>query len=307
MTAFIEQILLLATTPVYVAVVALEWGLSAWHHRKAYSLPDTATNLYLTGLNSLIDLLMSGVALGFLSLVWMHRAFDFAPAGYAYGLALFVAEDFFYYVLHYVDHHCRFFWATHVTHHSSMLFNFSTGLRSSVFQPLYRMFFFAPIALLGFQPIDILVMYAATQIFGTFVHNDRCGKLGPLEWIFVTPSHHRVHHASNPKYLDKNMGMALIVWDRMFGTFVEEDANEPVRYGLTVPLYSRGPINIVFHEWKDIWRDLRVNARNWQERLCYVFGPPGWRPAANPARNPARNPGLEPFVEKTIAGARAIE
>ena len=107
MTAFIEQILLLATTPIYVAVVAVEWGLSAWHHRKAYSLPDTATNLYLTGLNSLIDLLMSGVALGFLSLVWAHRAFDFAPAGYAYGLALFVAEDFFYHVLHYVDHHCR--------------------------------------------------------------------------------------------------------------------------------------------------------------------------------------------------------
>jgi len=153
-----------------------------------------------------------------------------------------------------------------------------------VFQPLYRMFFFAPIAWLGFQPVDILVMYAATQIFGTFVHNDACGKLGPLEWIFVTPSHHRVHHASNAKYLDKNMGMALIVWDRMFGTFVEEDPNEPVRYGLTVPLDSRGPVNIVFHEWKSIWRDLRGNARNWRERLGYLFAWPGWRPRAKPLR-----------------------
>ncbi|HEY5291042.1 MAG TPA: sterol desaturase family protein [Burkholderiales bacterium] len=284
MSTFIDQVLLLVTTPVYAAVVALEWGLSAWQNRKVYSLPDTATNLYLSVLNGLLDLLMSGAALGFLSLVWLHRPFDFAAVGFAYWLALFVLEDFFYYVLHYADHHCRFFWATHVTHHSSLFFNFSTGFRPSVFQPLYRMFFFAPIAWLGFQPVDILVMYAATQIFGTFVHNDACGKLGPLEWIFVTPSHHRVHHASNQKYLDKNMGMALIVWDRMFGTFVEEDPNEPVRYGLTVPLDSRGPVNIVFHEWKSIWRDVRGNARNWRERLGYLFARPGWRPRAKPLR-----------------------
>jgi sterol desaturase/sphingolipid hydroxylase (fatty acid hydroxylase superfamily) len=115
-------------------------------------------------------------------------------------------------------------------------------------------------------------------IYGTFVHNDSCGKLGPLEWIFVTPSHHRVHHASNPKYLDKNMGMALIVWDRLFGTFVEEDPHEPVRYGLTVPLDARGPVNIVLHEWKAIWRDLRNNAGDWRERFGYLFARPGWRP-----------------------------
>ena len=205
-----------------------------------------------------------GGGLVFFALGWLRPAFEFAPAGMAYWFALFVVEDFFYYVLHFADHHCRFFWATHVTHHSSQFFNLSTGFRPSVFQPMYRMLFFAPIAWLGFQPIDILVMYAATQIFGTFVHNEACGKLGPLEWIFVTPSHHRVHHASNPKYLDKNMGMALIVWDRLFGTFVEEDPNEPVRYGLTKPLDSRGPVNIVLHEWKSIWRDLRGNARNWR-------------------------------------------
>jgi sterol desaturase/sphingolipid hydroxylase (fatty acid hydroxylase superfamily) len=120
MSTFIDQVLLLVTTPVYAAVVALEWGLSAWQNRKVYSLPDTATNLYLSVLNGLLDLLMSGAALGFLSLVWLHRPFDFAAVGFAYWLALFVLEDFFYYVLHYADHHCRFFWATHVTHHSSL-------------------------------------------------------------------------------------------------------------------------------------------------------------------------------------------
>lgn len=278
MSTFLDQTLLLITTPLYAAVIALEWGLSAWHNRRVYSLPDFATNLYLAALNGLVDLAMAGVALAFLSFVWTHRVLGAAPAGWPYWLALFVAEDFFYYLLHFADHRCRFFWAMHVTHHSSLHFNFSTGFRPSVFQPLYRMLFFAPLAWLGFQPVDILVMFAATQIFGTFVHNDACGKLGPLEWIFVTPSHHRVHHASNPKYLDKNMGMALIVWDRLFGTFVEEDANEPVRYGLTVPLDSRGPVNIVLHEWKAIWRDLRGNACGWRERFGYVFGPPGWRP-----------------------------
>jgi sterol desaturase/sphingolipid hydroxylase (fatty acid hydroxylase superfamily) len=158
MSTFFDQVLLLITTPVYAAVIALEWGLSAWHNRRVYSLPDLATNIYLAALNGLFDLVMAGVALAFLSLIWTHRAFDPAPSGWLYWFALFVAEDFFYYLLHYADHHCRFFWATHVTHHSSLHFNFSTGFRASVFQPFYRMFFFAPIAWFGFQPIDIFVM-----------------------------------------------------------------------------------------------------------------------------------------------------
>ena len=125
----------------------------------------------------------------------------------------------------------------------------------------------------------------AMQIVGTFVHNDRCGTLGPLEWVFVTPSHHRVHHASNPRYLDKNIGMTLIVWDRLFGTFVAEDPRDPVRYGITRPVTDRGPVNILLHEWRDIARDVRA-ARNWRERFRYVFGAPGWTPpgaSASPA------------------------
>jgi sterol desaturase/sphingolipid hydroxylase (fatty acid hydroxylase superfamily) len=275
---FVEQLLLLVTTPLYVAIIGIEWGLSVWAGEDTYSLSDTATNVYLTALNTVVDLLMAGVTLWFLSWFWLHRTLMFEPSGVAYWLALFVLQDFFYYVLHYVDHHCRLFWAVHVTHHSSEHFNFSTGIRSSVLEPLYRMFFFAPIALLGFQPVDILVMYAGMQIVGILVHHGRCGKLGPLEWVFVTPSHHRVHHASNPKYLDKNIGMTLIVWDRLFGTFAAEDPNEPVRYGLTKPVVSRGPVNIILHEWKDIWRDVRTDARGWRERLAFVFARPGWQP-----------------------------
>ena len=202
MMTFVEQLLLLVATPLYVAIIGIEWGLSLWADDDTYSLSDTATNVYLTALNTVVDLLMAGVTLWFLSWFWLHRTLVFEPSGVAYWLALFVLQDFFYYVLHYVDHHCRLFWAVHVTRRSSEHFNFSTGIRSSVLEPLYRMFFFAPIALLGFQPVDILVMYAGMQIVGILlVHHGRCGKLGPLEWVFVTPSHHRVHHASNPQLL----------------------------------------------------------------------------------------------------------
>jgi sterol desaturase/sphingolipid hydroxylase (fatty acid hydroxylase superfamily) len=277
MSIFSEQLFLLITTPLFVAAIALEWGIGLWSKRSAYDVKDTATTFYLMSLNGVIDLAMSGVTLLFLSWFYALRPFHFAPEGVPYWIALFFLQDLFYYVLHYTDHHCRLFWATHVTHHSSEHFNFSTGLRSSVFEPFYRLFFFAPIAILGFQPADIVVMYALMQVIGVFVHNDRCGKLGPLEWIFVTPSHHRVHHGSNPKYLDKNIGMTLIVWDRLFGTFVEEDPAEPVRYGIVKPPASRGPVNIVMHEWRDIAHDLR-NARSWRERLGFLFARPGWKP-----------------------------
>lgn len=285
METFLQQVQDLVHSPwkmgvlvLYAVIIAVEWTLTARRRRRVYTLRDTSTNVYLAALNGTLEALMNGTVLFFLGWFFDHRILRMESAGFSYWSGLFLIEDFFFYVLHYVDHHCRFFWAVHVTHHSSPHFNFSTGFRSSVFQPIYRMFYYAPIALLGFEPADILVMYFATQILGTFVHNDRCPKLGPLEWILVTPSHHRVHHGSNPRYLDKNMGMTLIIWDRLFGTFVEEDPAEPVRYGLTKELPSRGPFQIVFHEWRDLWRDVTVRARNWRERLGFVVRGPGWRP-----------------------------
>lgn len=295
MSFFLDQLFLLITTPLFAAAIALDWGLSLYHRRKTYDAGDTAISLYLMIVNGVVDVAMGGATLLFLSVCYSFRPFVFAPEGFWYWTALFFLQDFFYYILHYVDHHCRLFWAMHVTHHSSEHFNFSTGLRASVLEPLYRMLFFAPIALLGFQPADILVMYAVTQIVGVFVHHDTCGKLGPLEWIFVTPSHHRVHHGSNTKYLDKNIGMTLIVWDRLFGTFVEEDPAEPVRYGITKPVKDRGPVNILLHEFRDMWRDVRYEARNWRERFGFVFGPPGWLPVRDSDAEAAKSDATRGF------------
>ena len=196
-----------------------------------------------------------------------------------YWILLILAEDFLYYWLHRFDHEVRFFWAVHVTHHSSEQMNFTVGFRSSVFQPLYRFLYFIPLAWIGFQPLDIIFIYSATQIWGIFVHTELINKMGWLEYFLVTPSHHRVHHASNPKYLDKNLGMFLIIWDKMFGTFqpeLEEKEYQPVKYGLTKPLEKETPVSIIFHEWSSIGKDISRKDIGWKEKWWYVFGPPGW-------------------------------
>jgi sterol desaturase/sphingolipid hydroxylase (fatty acid hydroxylase superfamily) len=164
----------------------------------------------------------------------------------------------------------------HVTHHSSEHFNLTTGFRSTVFEPLYRVFFYLPLALMGFNAFDILFAYLVTQIYGNIVHTKSVGKLHPIiEYLFVTPSHHRVHHASNVRYLDKNMGMVLILWDRIFGTFQEEVAEEEIKYGLTTQPEDVGPVNIIFHEFIALYADVK-KAPTFKDKLKYIFYPPGW-------------------------------
>jgi sterol desaturase/sphingolipid hydroxylase (fatty acid hydroxylase superfamily) len=143
--------------------------------------------------------------------------------------------------------------------------------------PFYRYMYFIPLALIGFAPLDIFFMYALTQTYGIIVHTQSINKLPKLiEYLFVTPSHHRVHHASNIPYLDRNMGMVLIIWDRMFGTFSEEIPEETPKYGLTKPLEDpHHPVKILFHEWNAIRKDLKRDIPL-KQKLGYIFNPPGW-------------------------------
>jgi sterol desaturase/sphingolipid hydroxylase (fatty acid hydroxylase superfamily) len=275
-----EQLLILITTPLYLVVIGLELFLSHLHRQKTYTLKDTLFNIYLMLLNAGIDLVFRVIYIGFiLSFFYDHRLFASIQIPWLYWITLLVFEDFMYYWLHRVDHICRLFWATHVTHHSSSRFNLTVGFRSSVMEPLYRFVYFIPLAAFGFQPIDIAFIYAATQIWGILVHTEKINKLGLLEYILVTPSHHRVHHGSNPTYLDKNMGMFLIIWDRLFGTFqpeLSEKNYEPIKYGLTRPLQKENAATIVFHEWNNIFDDLRRRDLSWKQKWNYLFGPPGW-------------------------------
>jgi sterol desaturase/sphingolipid hydroxylase (fatty acid hydroxylase superfamily) len=273
-----EQILLLVSTPLYLFIIGLEILLSNYGHRKLYSFKDTLGNIYLMLLNSAIDLLFRSVYLLILQFCYIHHWISITNV-FSYWFLLLLAEDFLYYWLHRWDHEIRLFWAVHVTHHSSEKMNFTVGFRSSVFQPLYRFVYFIPLALLGFKPLDIVLMYSATQIWGIFVHTELINKMGWLEYILVTPSHHRVHHASNPKYLDKNMGMFLIIWDQLFGTFQPElsaEEYQPRKYGLTKSMEKTGPFDLVFHEWAAIGKDVARRDIGWKEKWQYIFGPPGW-------------------------------
>ncbi|HTQ27217.1 MAG TPA: sterol desaturase family protein [Puia sp.] len=277
-STFSEQLLVFISTPVYIVIIGLEIILSNYHHRKLYSWKDTLSNLYLMLLNGGIDLIFRVFYLFVLGFFYDHRWMSFSTP-FTYWFLLLLADDFLYYWLHRFDHEIRLFWAVHVTHHSSEHMNFTVGFRSSVFQPLYRFIYFIPLAFFGFKPLDIVFVYSATQIWGIFVHTELINKMGWLEYILVTPSHHRVHHASNPKYLDKNMGMFLIIWDQLFGTFQEELPDEyyqPKKYGLTKPIEKETPVSIVFHEWQTIWKDIRRKDIAWKDKWKYIFGPPGW-------------------------------
>lgn len=270
----LEQTIIQLTTPLYALLIGLEALLSHRQHRDFYTWRDTLTNFVLMLLNGGIDLAFRAVYV--VVLVWFYQYHvTVIDNVYLYWFLLFLAEDFVFYVLHVVDHYCRLFWAVHVTHHSSEHFNLTTGFRSSVFQPLYRFVYFIPLVLFGFKPADIVLMYSITQTYGILVHTNYLGKLGWLGYVFVTPSHHRVHHASNVAYLDKNMGMCLIIWDRLFGTFQEELDQEPVRYGLTKSLEDTSLGNTIFHEWKAIAKDLGRNV-GIGTKLKYLLNPPGW-------------------------------
>lgn len=278
MELFREQLLLAFSVPVIVIAILIEVAVTHFHGIRAYSWRETLTNFYLAALNGSLDLLLRAIlVLPLLAWAWHYRVLEWPEQGWLYWLLLFLLQDLAYYILHFVDHHCRLFWAVHVTHHSSEEFNLTTGFRSSVFQPVYRTAYFLPIAVLGFEPLDILFMYAATQIYGSLIHTEHIRSLGWLEHVLVTPSHHRVHHASNGRYLDKNMGMCLILWDRLFGTFQKELPEEPVRYGLTKKIPDRGPVNIVLHEWRDMWADFRQSRLPLRKRLGYILRGPGWK------------------------------
>ncbi|MEO6537895.1 MAG: sterol desaturase family protein [Ferruginibacter sp.] len=274
-----ETWFLLMSIPLYTILIGAEIFMSNWREKKFYTFKDTLQNIYLTLLNAGLDLVLRW-AFYVSILMWSYTHHFFQVKNiYAYWILLFFLEDFAFYIEHRIDHYCRLFWAVHVTHHSSEEFNLTTGFRSSVFQPVYRFVYFIPIAVLGFHPLDIVFMYSITQTYGILVHTKYINKMPRwFEILFVSPSHHRVHHASNIRYLDKNMGMCLIIWDKMFGTFQEELATDPIIYGLTKPIHNPdNPLQVIFHEWQSLKTDVKKKA-SVLTKIKYLLMPPGWSP-----------------------------
>ncbi len=266
--------------PVFFILLVLEW---LWFRRhpdsaaKGYETSDTLASLAM-GLGNLVTAaLWKTVALGLLFMVYEVRLFTLPVEAWWSWVLLVLGDDFCYYWFHRFGHRVRLGWAAHVNHHSSQFYNLSTALRQSWTGPLLKVWFYLPLAWLGFHPLMIVTAQAISLIYQFWIHTEVIDRLPrPLEWLLNTPSHHRVHHGSNPAYLDRNYAGIFICWDRLFGTFTPE--TEKVRYGLTTPLESRNPVWIAFHEWVAMLTHAR-RARHWKNKLGYLLMPPDWDPS----------------------------
>jgi sterol desaturase/sphingolipid hydroxylase (fatty acid hydroxylase superfamily) len=244
---------------------------------RGYETRDLFASLGMGVGNVIISAFSTLGAVALWRLAYRHRLLDLGLST-ALGtlLLLFLLEDFCYYWFHRSHHELRVLWAAHVNHHSSQYFNLSTALRQPWFTPFTGPVFWLPLAFVGFLPERILAAQAVSLLYQFFIHTEAVDKLpAPVEWLFNTPSHHRVHHGKNVHYLDRNHGGVLIIWDRLFGTFAAEE--ERVHYGLTHDIQTFNPLRIAVHEWQAVGRDL-ARARSLEEAFCYLFAPPGWSP-----------------------------
>ena len=240
-----------------------------------YEARDTRTNI-LMGLGSLFvnGTARIGALIGYAALYELTPLRLDPHRWYTWVFALLVV-DLIWYAYHRASHRVRVMWAAHQAHHNSVRFNYSTAVRQK-WNPWFELLFWVPLPLMGLPPWMIFSSFSVNLIFQFFVHTERVDRLAaPIELIFNTPSHHRVHHASDPDYLDKNYAGILIIWDRMFGTFAAE-THRPT-YGLTKNIDSYNPFRLQYHEYAAMFRDIRAS-RSWRDRLGYVFAPPGWRP-----------------------------
>ncbi|MCR9105076.1 MAG: sterol desaturase family protein [Gammaproteobacteria bacterium] len=277
MEQFLEGDLSAYAVPLYLAAILVE---AVWVKRQGldwYRGADTMASLSMGVLAIIVEILPRLAAL--YVMVWLHGISplsDVVQFQWWAWLLLFLLDDFTYYWFHRCNHEVRLFWAGHVNHHSSQYLNFATALRQGVGERIHKFAFWLWLPLLGFDPAMIITVISISLFYQFWIHTRAVGKLHPwFEFIFNTPSHHRVHHASNVRYLDRNHGGVLIIWDRLFGTFSAERDDEPVVYGLTTNLNSDNPLWVAVHEYVSIWRDLR-RAGNWRDRWRYLLLAPGW-------------------------------
>ena len=238
---------------------------------------DVLTSLLMGTGNVVAGLLFGFISFGALMWVWQFRFFDLGFFWWV-GLIAFLADDLRYYCYHRIAHRVRWVWAEHINHHSSQHYNLSTALRQSWTGHFTGMFVLQiPMVLLGFHPAFIAFVYGFNLVYQFWIHTETIRKLpAPIELIFNTPSHHRVHHATNPRYLDANYAGTLIIWDRMFGTFVEELEEDAPRYGIVKNIGTFNPFKVAFHEWVAMIRDVFQPGISFGDRLRYLYMPPGW-------------------------------
>jgi len=267
----VAQLLLLLLIPIELFLA------SAGRIRAEYDTRDTLANvgvsvgsIFFWGMFAWI--LTTGVLFAY-----QHRVATIPFTWWSFLLA-FVLDDLRYYWWHRIGHRSRWFWASHVVHHSSQHFNLSTNLRQSWTSQFSGLILLnVPLAYVGFNPGLIGLAFSVNLLYQFWIHTEAVDRMPRwFEWLLNTPSHHRVHHASNPRYLDANYAGVFMIWDRLFGTFVPEQAGEPARYGIVKNLGTFNPVRIALHEYAGIARDQARRGLSLKQRLGYFFGPPGW-------------------------------
>ena len=264
--------------PLFIGAMLLELALIRYRSaRGSYETRDTLTSLLMGAGNVVSGILLGVFSFGALMWVWQFRFFDWGFTVLA-GLIAFLIDDLRYYWYHRIAHTCRWVWAEHVNHHSSQHYNLSTALRQSWTGLFTGMFVLQiPLVLLGFHPALLAFVYGFNLLWQFWIHTETIGKMwAPVELVMNTPSHHRVHHATNPRYLDSNYAGTLIIWDRMFGSFVPENAEDLPRYGIVKNLGTFNPVKVAFHEWVGMFKDAFQPGITVADRLNYLFQPPGW-------------------------------
>jgi len=265
--------LTLVAIPAFLGLLALELAVARARGRDIQTARDTWTSLAM-GLGSvLIGLAWVRLEHPIYGASQRFALFDLGSGPWAW-LGAIVGVDFAYYWFHRLHHELRVLWASHVPHHSSQRYNLATALRQS-WTPFTALPFYLPLVWIGLPIPLVAAAHGINLLYQFWIHTELIDRLGPVEWIFNTPSHHRVHHGANVRYLDRNYGGILIVWDRWFGTF--EPERERVRYGLTKNIASFSPPYVAFHEWVAVFRDA-LGASSLRAALGYLLRPPGWQP-----------------------------
>jgi sterol desaturase/sphingolipid hydroxylase (fatty acid hydroxylase superfamily) len=261
--------------PVFFALMGIELAVEAVTDKKTYRLNDAITNITLGALDQVTAAFTKIVKVGIYTVVWELFAIFAVPQTALSFAALFVLYDLCYYWSHRMAHEISLFWGGHVVHHQSEDFNLSVALRQSSTAFLWSFPFYLPLALIGFSPVQLVFVAGLNLLYQFWIHTEHIGKLGALEWVLNTPSHHRVHHGRDPTYIDRNYAGVFIVWDRIFGTFQEEE-ERPV-YGITKPLNSWNPVYANLAHYMDLFRAV-AKARTVGDGLQMLFRRPGWMP-----------------------------
>ena len=273
MTELTYQQVYLIGLPIVIVFILIEVLFSSLNNKKLYRKNDTLCTIGLLTGNILMVFLVKGITLAIHIYLYQYRILDLSsliPIWMMWILA-FVLIDLVFYFYHRVSHRSRFLWAVHMSHHSSEEMNFAVSFRQAWLGPISKIPFFIFLPIVGIDPTIIAIAGVISTLWGIVGHTQIIKNLGPFEYIFNTPSHHRVHHGSNKQYIDKNYGNLLIVWERMFGTFELE--KESVKYGLVKNVKTFNPIKITFMEWSNILKDIK-NSNNIKESLYLFFGPP---------------------------------